>query len=65
LLVLTASGVTYLQASVQERSVLGPRLVEFSRDYLQRVLERFPGAAPQGGLSIPPMKAPGSRKKSS
>ena len=63
LLILTASNVTYFQNSVEERSVLGPHLVELSRENLQRVVERFPGAPLKGReVFIPPMKLPASGK---
>ena len=61
LVVLTSSGVVYLRSSVEERSVLGPRLVRVARDSLEQVADRFPGAGARGGgLLVPPMKAVGN-----
>jgi len=61
LVVLTSSGVVYLRSSVEERSVLGPRLVRVAHDYLEQVADRFPGATQRGGgLLVPPMKAAAS-----
>jgi uncharacterized membrane protein required for colicin V production len=56
LAVLTASGVTYLQESVEQRSVLGPRLAQMARDSLERIADRFPGASLRGPVLIPPLR---------
>ena len=56
LAVLTSSGVTYLQESVEKRSVLGPRLAQLARVQLEQVADRFPGASLRGPFLIPPMK---------
>ena len=61
LTVLTLSGVTYLQESVEQRSVLGPQLAQLARVQLEQVADRFPGAALRGLVLIPPMK-PTARK---
>lgn len=56
LAVLTSSGVTYLQESVEMRSVLGPRLAQLARVQLEQIADRFPGASLRGPVLIPPMK---------
>ena len=56
LVVLVSSGVTYLQESVETRSVLGPRLARVARENLERVADRFPGAALRGPVLVPPLK---------
>jgi len=61
LAVLTLSGVTYLQESVEKRSVLGPHLAQVARGSLQRIADRFPGASLRGPALIPPLK-PTARK---
>jgi uncharacterized membrane protein required for colicin V production len=66
LVVLISSGVTYLQESVEVRSVLGPRLAGIARENLERIADRFPGAAQRGsGHLVPPlrfsMKGPSER----
>ena len=61
LVVLVSSGVTYLQDSVEQRSVLGPRLAQVARENLERVADRFPGASLRGPMLVPPLK-PTARK---
>ena len=56
LVMLTSSGVTYLQESVEQRSVLGPHLAQVARESLERVADRFPGAALRGPVLVPPLK---------
>ena len=56
LLVFVSSGVTYLKASVEERSIFGPRLVDLSRESLERVANQFPGAEHRGETLVPPVK---------
>jgi len=56
LTVLSSSGITYLQESVEERSVLGPRLAQAAEQSLERVANRFPGASLRGPVLIPPVK---------
>lgn len=58
LLVLTSSGITFLRAAVEERSVLGPQLVRLARTNIERVADWFPGAESRGGLVIPLMLPP-------
>lgn len=55
LLVFTSSGWSYLQQSVEDRSVLGPRLLKFSRQSLEEVTDRFPGAQYRPSHLIPPL----------
>ncbi len=63
LLVLTSSQVAYFQASVAERSVLGPRVVGLSHQYLELVSDRLPGAVSRSEMPVPPMTyAPDSRR---
>jgi uncharacterized membrane protein required for colicin V production len=56
LIILTSSGFTYLQESVQKRSVLGPRLVQVARESVPRIVDRFPGASLRGPVLVPPAK---------
>ena len=58
LLVFVSSGLMYLKASVEERSILGPRLVGLSRESLERVANQFPGAEHRGESLVPPVKKP-------
>jgi len=55
-IVFVSSGFTYLQASVEERSVLGPRLLIVSREYLERTADLFPGAEHRNKTFVPPLK---------
>ena len=55
LVILTSSGFAYPNDSV-EKSVLGPRLVTMSRDGIERIADRFPGAAHRGATLIPPIR---------
>ena len=55
MLVLLATGLPYLSDSVQERSTLGPRLVEVSTTVLTEVADRYPGHVGRT-LLIPQMK---------
>ena len=61
LVVLTASGITYLQESVEQRSVLGPHLARVARDSIERIADRFPGASLRGPVLVPPLR-PTARK---
>ena len=56
LLVFVSSGLTYLKASVEERSILGPRLVGLSRESLERVANQLPGSEHRGETLVPPVK---------
>ena len=56
IVVLSSSGFTYLRQSVEERSLLGPRLLRFSRDALGQAADRFPGAVSRGDDLVPPVK---------
>lgn len=56
LTVLTSSGVIYFQESVEQRSVLGPRLAQMARAHLEQIADRFPGASLRGPALIPPLK---------
>lgn len=58
LLVLTTSGFVYLQESVEQRSLLGPRLLTISRESLQQLSEWFPGAQHRLPTLVPPVKSP-------
>lgn len=57
LLALTSSGFLYLRDSVEQESVLGPRLVILAKDQLTSVADRFPGAPRRRETLIPPAKA--------
>ena len=56
LIALSSSGVPYLQQSVEERSVLGPRLLAAARVSLKQVADVFPGAEFQSAALIPPLQ---------
>lgn len=62
-MVLTSSGFVYLRESVEERSVLGPKVLELSHRYAKQIIDYFPGTQYQGEALIPPIK-PTSRAKS-
>ncbi len=57
LIALTASGFTYLRESVEERSIVGPALLNPSVEVLGEVTKRFPGAQYRAKTLIPPMKS--------
>ena len=59
LLTLSSSGFLYLQESVEERSVVGPRLLAISHETLERLSDAFPGAQHRGPILIPPAKRHG------
>ena len=52
-----SSGFTYLRTSVEERSLVGPRLLSISREWFERVADGFPGAEYRGKPILPPLKA--------
>ena len=56
-LACSSSGFTYLRESVEERSVVGPRLLTMSRDYLERLSDLFPGGRNREPSLIPSAKA--------
>lgn len=56
LLALASSGFFYLRESVEQRSVLGARLLPISRESIERVSDRFPGAHNRLPDLVPPMK---------
>ena len=60
LLALATSGFGYLERSVQERSVLGPRLLKASHAGLAAIIDRLPSAPHQPTDLIPPLK-PGAK----
>lgn len=60
LITCVSSGVNYLQTSVEERSVIGPRLLPKSREVVEWVVGHYPGAQHQGKTLIPPMRASAS-----
>ena len=51
--VLTSTGVPYLHASVEERSIIGPRLVRPARETLERIADSFPGANNRPRSTLP------------
>jgi len=55
LLILLASGRPYLARSIEERSILGPRLVRLSQHSVEWVANRYPGRANRT-LLIPPWR---------
>ena len=56
LVAMATSGVPYLKASVEERSVLGPNMLPFVQKALEEVANQFPGTDGRGEEIIPPMK---------
>jgi len=56
LLILTTSGFVYLQESVEPRSLLGSRLLPITRESVQRISERFPGAQHRLKTLVPPIR---------
>ena len=62
LVVLVSSGVPFLAAGVEKESVLGPRLVAVAQVSLERVADRFPGAAHRPVTLVPPLQ-PTTRKR--
>ena len=62
LLTMTSSGVMYLQASVEERSIMGPRVTELSHQYLELVTDQLPGAVSQTETPLPPLKEAAKKK---
>ncbi len=56
LLMLASSGVGYLRASVEERSVIGPQLLPKSREGFEWASDRFPGAQYRAKTLVPPMR---------
>ncbi|MBI3321234.1 MAG: CvpA family protein [Candidatus Omnitrophica bacterium] len=56
LIVLTSSGLPVLQTAVEQRSVLGPRLVSMARRAVSQAAERFPGAQDRGSALVPPIR---------
>ena len=61
LLALTMSGFAYLQESVQQRSVVGPRLALLSRTQIEWIADKFPGARFRGDVFIPPVATPSEK----
>lgn len=63
LLTLVSSGFVYLQESVEQRSVTGPYMLEWSNKYLPRLINEFPGARARGEIFIPPINPTTARVK--
>ena len=59
LVVCASSGVPFLQESVEHRSVTGSRFLQISRDSLDYVTSRFPGAAGRRPTLVPPFTGTG------
>ena len=62
LLVFSSTGVPFLRASVEERSVLGPRVLHVFRTSLERVTDRFPGAQHRSVDLIPHVQPTGAAR---
>ena len=56
-MILKTSGFVYLQESVEQRAVLGSRLLPVVQETLQRMSDRFPGAKDRVPSLVPPLKA--------
>ena len=59
ILAFVSSGFPYLRTSVEDRSVLGPRLLTLSHEWFERVADGFPGAEYRSKPILPPLKAGG------
>ena len=57
-LTLATSGFERLRTSVEERSVLGPRLTQLFRTAVIAVSDRTPGAADRAPQLVPPLRGP-------
>jgi uncharacterized membrane protein required for colicin V production len=57
LIALTTSGFTYLQESVEVRSLLGSRMIGIARHTLERVADYVPGATQRSEQLMPPVRA--------
>ncbi len=53
LIVLSSSGFDYLRQSVEERSLIGPRVVNTARSVLTDVAHRFPGGTASSQTTVP------------
>jgi len=62
LIVLASSGFVYLSESVEQRSVMGPRLISLAHESFSRVANRFPGAQHRGREFVPPARYRSKRK---
>lgn len=56
LLVLSTSGYTFLLESVEQKSVLAPRLLSSFRVGLEQAGNRLPGAKLRGTTPVPPLR---------
>lgn len=56
LLALSSSGFVYLRESVEQRSVLGPRMLPRARAHLERLSDVLPGHQNRGPMLIPPVR---------
>lgn len=54
LIVCASSGFSFFQESVEQKSVLGPRLFGISRGAFEQVSNRFPGAQYREETLVPP-----------
>ncbi len=64
LLALTSSGFVYLRESVEERSMVGPRLVTVARERLEQILDWVPGGMYREPGLFPAFKPGGGRRHS-
>ena len=55
-LVMTSSGYDFLKQSVEEKSVLAPRLLTSFRVSLDQIGDRFPGARLRTDTPVPPLR---------
>lgn len=56
LIVLVSSGVPFLATSVEQGSVLGPRLLAVAQGGLEQVANRFPGSKHRPVPPVPPVQ---------
>ncbi len=53
---LAHSGFDYLQRSVKNESILGPRALELAAEHIARVADLFPGTGARGPSLVPPIR---------
>ena len=58
LMVLATSGFVYLQDSVQQRAVIGSRLLPMTSETVARISDSFPGAKNRLPSIVPPLRLP-------
>jgi len=52
--VLTGTQIPYLKSSVEEKSIVGPRLAQLAQNTIEQVANMFPGAGQRRSLALVP-----------